>query len=187
MHPDEGGQVVRLVLFVEEGECLARAGSGEVGTVVLAMVDANARFEAHFGRRLGEADGGEAVAKDIVLPADDAGAWPSGNVGTQQPLVIAVPGAEEHPMLAKFHRALVTIGRKVADAENGHRATSSAGFKRPMSRLLREPRQHRLNVDGLDVTGTAPLNAHPVESAHCANSEAWSKSACLPWGRATGL
>ena len=122
MHPDEGGQIVRLILFVAEGKGLARARAGEIGPAVLAVIDADEKLEVHLGRRLGEADGREAVAKDIVLPADNAGAWPNGNVGTQQPLIVAVAGAEEHPMLAKIHRPLVAVGRKVTDAENGHRA-----------------------------------------------------------------
>ena len=44
-----------------------------------------------------------------------------------------------------------------------------------------------MNVNGFDMTETAPLKAHPVQRAHCVNSKAWRKSADLPCGRTTRL
>jgi hypothetical protein len=67
-----------------------------------------------------EAGNRDTVAERVVNPPDVSGLGLYPQAGLDQSLIVAIPWAKHHPVFAKGHRPLVSIGREVTHRKNGH-------------------------------------------------------------------
>src|SRR5689334_16606091 len=85
------------------------------------MVETDRALEPQFLSPAREAGDRDAIAEDVVDPAQLGWFWRDHEPRLEQLLVVAVARPEHHPMLAKRDRLLVGIGRHVPDGQKSHR------------------------------------------------------------------
>ncbi len=72
-------------------------------------------FDPQFERFALEGRDGDAVVEHVVYPAKPMRPRLNGETGAKEPLVVAVPGPQHHPVLAEPNRRVIGIGRDVSD------------------------------------------------------------------------
>ncbi|MNL66252.1 hypothetical protein D3C87_1906860 [compost metagenome] len=88
------------------------------------MVEADDGFEAQLRGGSGDIDQRDAIAENIVNPADGRRLRKDIEAAAQKRLVETVARAEHQPVLAEMHRPFVMVGCDVADGENRHPASA---------------------------------------------------------------
>jgi hypothetical protein len=94
------------------------------------MIEDYVGLEAQFARLFLEIDDGDAIAEDVVDPVQRGGCGRDIDVGHQEALVVAVPWAKQHAVLAETYGLPVGICGNVAHAQDRHaRLTHETGQK----------------------------------------------------------
>src|SRR3954464_6423366 len=116
------------------------------------MVEAEGALEAQLARAAREARDRDAVAEDVVDPAELSRLGGDVQPRLEEPLVVALARAQQHPVLAEGDRLPVAVGRHVADGANRHgRATPWSGAAvRPAHGQRSWHTGHRGAIDALE-------------------------------------
>src|SRR5216684_1411655 len=124
-----GVEVLPLDAADEVGHLLGavgeRIGAGVLvdaksGRIDRRMVETNGADEAQLLGAATEARDGDAIAEDVVYPAQIRRLRRDSDRRLDQPLIIAVARPEHDPVLAQGDRPLVAVGGDVVDVEDWH-------------------------------------------------------------------